>query len=95
VITAADGREALAKLSEHSEIDLLFSDVVMPGGISGWDVAQRAQQQRPGLKILLTSGYLLETMMPRVRPDLRFAILSKPYRKADLARRLREVLEGG
>ena len=94
VITAEDGLEALQKLTDYGDrIDLLFSDVVMPGGVSGWELAQHAQKQFPRLKVLLTSGYLLETMMPKGRPNLRFTILSKPYRKADLARRLREVLD--
>ncbi len=94
VITAADGREALARLTQRSDgIDVLFSDIVMPGGLSGWELAQQAQQQRPGLKVLLTSGYPLDTMTGNLRPSSRLAILHKPYRKPELARRLREVLD--
>jgi len=92
VITAAEGHEALAKLNRYGdEIDILFSDVVMPGGISGWELAERAQRLRPGLKVLLTSGYPLETLIDRVRPSSVLTILNKPYRKVDLAHRLREL----
>ncbi len=94
VIVASDGREGLDKLSQYGdEIDVLFSDIVMPGGLGGWELAERAQEQRPGLKVLLTSGYPLETMTANFRPNIKSSILHKPYRKADLARRLREMLD--
>ena len=94
VIVASDGREGLDKLSQYGdEIDVLFSDIVMPGGLGGWELAERAQQQQPGLKVLLTSGYPLETMTANFRPNIKSAILHKPYRKAELARRLREMLD--
>jgi len=66
----------------------------MPGGMNGWELAERAQRLRPSLKVLLTSGYALETLAARgrLRPDAQ--VLNKPYRKADLARRLREVMDG-
>ena len=93
VITAVDGKEALGQLGRATKIDILFTDIVMPGGISGWELAERAQQLRPGLKVLLTSGYPLETLVARGRHPANVFILNKPYRKADLARRLRESLE--
>jgi PAS domain S-box-containing protein len=92
VIEAIDGREALHKLTEGAEADILFTDVVMPGGINGWELAERARQIRPGLKVLLTSGYALETLAERGRLPKGAVILNKPYRKAELARRLREAL---
>jgi PAS domain S-box-containing protein len=94
VITAVDGRDAMTKLNQGIEVDLLFSDVVMPGGINGWELADRARQQRPDLKVLLTSGYSLETMASRSEHGAELAILDKPYRKVDLARRLREIFDG-
>ena len=95
VLSAADGREAMAELGSHGKIDLLFTDVVMPGGVSGWDLADHALQLRPGMKVLLTSGYALESLEAhgRVRPGL--AVLNKPYRRAQLAKRVREVLDDG
>lgn len=92
VITAVDGRDALDRLRQGAEPDVLFTDVVMPGGISGWELARQAQSERPGLKVLLTSGYPLETLKEHERPRAGF-ILNKPYRKNDLAKRLREVLD--
>jgi CheY-like chemotaxis protein len=92
VIEAVDGREALHRLNEGARADILFTDVVMPGGINGWELAEQARKIRPGLKVLLTSGYALETLAERGRLPVGAVILNKPYRKAELARRLREAM---
>ena len=92
VTEAVDGREALHKLTEGAAADILFTDIVMPGGINGWELAERARQIRPGLKVLLTSGYALETLAERGRLPPGAVILNKPYRKAELAKRVREAL---
>jgi PAS domain S-box-containing protein len=92
VITAFDGNDALQKLGTDIHIDVLFTDVVMPGGINGWELADRAQRARPGLPVLLSSGYALETLIKHGRASGESVVLTKPYRKADLARRLREAL---
>ena len=93
VIAAVDGSEALARIAQGETPDILFTDIVMPGGISGWELVERAQRMLPGLKVLMTSGYAVETLADRgrLRPDLK--VLDKPYRKAELARRLREALD--
>jgi len=93
VIAAEDAREALTQLTQGAEVDVLFTDIVMPGGMNGWELAERAQQIRPGLKLLFTSGYALETLVARGRIHPDTAILNKPYRRPELARRLREVLD--
>jgi CheY-like chemotaxis protein len=92
VIAAVDGNDALQKLGSNIHVDILFTDIVMPGGINGWELADRAQQARPGLMVLLTTGYSLETLIKysRLRPGC--VLLTKPYRKADLASRMREIL---
>ena len=92
VIEAVDGREALQQLSDGAHADVLFTDVVMPGGMNGWELAERAREIRPGLKVLLTSGYALETLAERGRLPAGAIILNKPYRKAELAKRLREAM---
>jgi signal transduction histidine kinase len=92
VIAAVDGREAMQKLQTGMHIDLLFTDIVMPGGVNGWELAGLARKTRPDLRVLLTSGYALETLAANGHLQDGSAILSKPYRKAELARRLREAL---
>jgi PAS domain S-box-containing protein len=92
VIAAVDGNDALQKLRADAAVDILFTDIVMPGGINGWELADLAQQLRPGLPVLLTSGYALETLVKHGRLRAGAVVLTKPYRKADLARRLREVV---
>jgi CheY-like chemotaxis protein len=61
--------------------------------MNGWELAERAQQIRPELRLLFTSGYALETLVARGRIHPDTAILNKPYRRPELARRLREVLD--
>jgi PAS domain S-box-containing protein len=92
VTAAVDGNDALQKLGTDIPVDVLFTDIVMPGGLNGWELAERARQGRPELRVLLTSGYAVETLTTDQRLRDCAAILSKPYRKVELARRLREVL---
>ncbi|MCW5773745.1 MAG: response regulator, partial [Rhodospirillaceae bacterium] len=92
VIAVTDGREALRRLAQEADIDLLFTDIVMPGGITGWELADRAREMRPGIKVLLTSGYAMETLAARGRINPDYAVLNKPYRKSELALRLRQIL---
>ncbi|WP_244607949.1 response regulator [Bradyrhizobium vignae] len=71
---------------------MLFTDVVMPGGMSGWELADQARRVRPGLPVLFTSGYALETLVEQGRAQAQAIVLTKPYRKAELAERLRDAL---
>jgi CheY-like chemotaxis protein len=91
VLEAVDGASALAVL-EAGAVDLLFTDVVMPGGIDGFELARVASERRPGLKVLLTSGFPQTKLAEAFQPSA-FRLLTKPYRKSDLALVLREVLE--
>ena len=90
---AENAAQALEILTTEEEIDLLFSDVVMPGGMSGYELAQQAAEQRPGLKVLLTSGYTAKTVANNGLARFAAHLLSKPYRKDDLALRIRLVLD--
>jgi CheY-like chemotaxis protein len=92
VIEAADGRQGLQIIRERADIDLLFTDVVMPGGMSGRQLADEAKKQRPGLKVLYTSGYTEDTIVHQGRLDPGVLLLAKPYRRAELARFVREAL---
>jgi len=89
-VTATHAGEALKIIHSEAPIDLLFSDVVMPGGISGVELARAAREARPGLPVLLTSGFMgdgtaLETA--------EFPLLDKPYETATLAAKLRKILD--
>jgi CheY-like chemotaxis protein len=92
VLEAATGPEALELVRAHGEIALLFTDIVMPGGMSGRELVEAARQVRPGLKVLYTSGYAENVIVHHGRLDPGVLLLSKPYRRADLARKVREAL---
>ena len=94
VISAVNGNDALFKLKDNPGIHMLFTDIVMPGGMSGWELADRAREIRPGLPVVFSSGYALEMLTHKGRAPGKSLILSKPYRKAELAERLREALTG-
>jgi PAS domain S-box-containing protein len=92
VVAAVNGNDALLKLRAHPEIDMLFTDIVMPGGMNGWELADQARQIRPGLPVVYSSGYALEMLAQQGRAPAQSIILVKPYRKVELAERLREAL---
>ncbi len=98
VLTAANGKEALDVLKKHPHIDLLFSDVVMPGGLNGYELAEFAESNYPQLKILLTSGYTLKAVDKNDHSQMKWSrfekgLLSKPYSRQDLANRIRKILD--
>ena len=93
VHAVADGPAALHWLDGGARVDLLLTDVVMPGGINGYELAEEAVKRRPGLKILLTTGYT-ETSMRNGRERHAFAVLSKPYNVATLAHAVQQALCG-
>jgi CheY-like chemotaxis protein len=93
VIEAANGPQALKMLEDGVAIDLLFTDVVMPGGMTGRQLAEAAKGRRPNLKTLFTSGYTEDSMLRLGKLDPGVRLLSKPYRKHELATRIREALD--
>ncbi len=90
-LEAEDGPSAL-KVLEANEVDLLFSDVIMPGGMSGYDLGRVARTRWPNIRVLLTSGFPEEKINGNGQPPWNMRLLLKPYRKEDLALMLREVL---
>ena len=94
VIEAANGPEALKILDGGESIDLLFTDVVMPGGMTGRQLAEAAKARRPNLKTLFTSGYTEDSILRLGKLDPGVRLLSKPYRKHELATRIKEALDG-
>ena len=93
VSTARNGKEALEALDRAPEIELLFSDVLMPGGMNGYELAVQAQQKHPRLKVLLTSGFTDNTVVDDVKQRFSAGILKKPFRKQELVQQIRRVLE--
>ena len=93
-LTATQASEALARLRGPERIDILFSDVVMPGGMNGVQLSVEARRLRPGLRVLLTSGYTGTALDDQGVPaDL--PLLSKPYQRDELATKMRLVLGWG
>jgi CheY-like chemotaxis protein len=94
VRVAYNGREALAALEQYGDIQMLFSDLIMPGGMNGVMLAQEARRRWPNIRVLLTTGYA-DTTLERGQTDTsEFEVLSKPYGRLELARRVRKILDG-
>jgi signal transduction histidine kinase/CheY-like chemotaxis protein len=92
VLEAANGKDALAILREHPEIELLFTDVVMPGGLNGRELAHEARKLYPALKVLFCSGYAESAILHLGLLDEHVQLLNKPYSRLQLARRIRGML---
>lgn len=92
VILASSGTEALDILARIADIDLLFTDVVMPGGMNGSELVEEARTIRPRLKVMFTSGYFEAALVRNRTIDAGVRVLSKPYRKQELAKRVSEAL---
>ena len=91
-LVAAGADEALIIIDGNEKIDLLFTDVVMPGLINGRQLAVEAVNRRPSLKVLYTSGYARNALIQEGRLDAGVLLIAKPYRKADLAKIIRTAL---
>jgi PAS domain S-box-containing protein len=92
-LSARSGAEALALAEEGANFDLLFTDVIMPG-MNGRQLADELAKRRSLVKVLYTSGYAENAIVHHGRLDPGVALLNKPYRKTDLAQKIREVLAG-
>lgn len=86
VLEASDAQTALATLERNDGVALLLTDLVLPGGVSGADLARQALAKCPGLKVLLTTG------RPELAQGETFTLLGKPFRMAELAQKIEEVM---
>ncbi|HZT50808.1 MAG TPA: PAS domain-containing protein, partial [Stellaceae bacterium] len=93
VLEASSGEAALDVIDSQPDIDLLFTDVVMPGQLTGADLARSARDRRPELRVLFTSGYTTR-ILEKEWPNGEVEFLRKPYRSIDLAERVRAILDG-
>lgn len=91
VLSAETGNAALKIIQENTSLDLVFSDVVMPDGMSGAELAQRIGSLRPELPVLLTSGYTAQRVIPET-PAGELALLKKPFSQADLSIAIRNIM---
>ncbi|MBR0828317.1 CHASE3 domain-containing protein [Bradyrhizobium manausense] len=94
-IAAADSRAALALVDRGAAFDLLFTDIVIPGGMSGRELAEVITKRRPGLKVLFTSGYTDDAVVQQGKLGEGVRLLTKPYRRNQLADMIRLALNGG
>lgn len=95
VLEAGAGPEALALLEQHDDIDLLFTDMVMPGGMTGAELGRQARERKPTLKVLYTSGYTDTAAFGNGLLQHGDDILNKPYQKRELAQKVRDILDQG
>jgi CheY-like chemotaxis protein len=93
LLEAANGHQALEQFMQHPDIALVFSDVMLPGGLLGTSLATKLSERRPGLKVLMTTGFSESTIMHRGLLDGSMALISKPYKVEELARRVRTILD--
>ncbi len=93
IYTATRADEALAILDSVKTIDMLFTDVVMPGGMNGYDLAEQACKQNHSLKILLTSGFTKKTVTKNGPARFSSNLLSKPYNHNDMLKQVRKILD--
>ena len=92
VIEARDADSAMAALAERGRVDLLFTDVVLPGGKTGADLARQARAAQPGLKVLFTTGYARSALDSEQRRAKGLELLLKPFSVEELANKIREML---
>jgi PAS domain S-box-containing protein len=93
VLSAANAASALEIIDRGHKIDLLFTDVVMPGGMNGRELADEATRRRPALKILFTTGYTRNAIVHQGRLDPGLQMIGKPYTYQELGARIRALLD--
>jgi CheY-like chemotaxis protein len=98
VVEAADGREAIGHLKDGRPFDLLFTDIVLPGGMNGVEIAAEAKHLQPDIRVIYTTGYAEHALAHKgadngaLDPDT--TLVTKPYRRAELLEKVRATLGG-
>ncbi len=92
VLEAENGASALPLLEQERPVNILLSDVIMPGGMSGVDLAKAARKRRPDLKVLFVSGYDRTAIAQATRYDDSLKLLNKPFSLTDLSRELQALI---
>jgi len=93
VVEAADGKEAIKHLKDGPPFDLLFTDIVLPGGMNGVEIAEQAKQLQPNIKVLYTTGYTGNAIIHQGKLDPGVNLINKPYLRAELLERVRTLLD--
>jgi CheY-like chemotaxis protein len=93
VLFSRDAADALSLLDAHPEIEMLFTDIVLPGGMNGRQLADIVTSRRPGLKVLFATGYTRNAIVHQGRLDPGVEVLIKPYTYETLARKVRAILD--
>jgi CheY-like chemotaxis protein len=93
VLTGRNGAEALAQLRGNERIDILFTDVVLPQGMNGRQLAIEAAALRPALPVLFTTGYARNAIIHNGQLDADVQFVAKPYTQRDIAQKLRAVID--
>ncbi len=93
VTEVGDGQAALSALEQAPGVDLIFTDLVMPGSINGWQLALDVWQKRPGQKVLFSTGYTDNPIIQQASRDARIHVLRKPFGRRDLAEAVRATLD--
>jgi two-component system NtrC family sensor kinase len=94
VITVSDGPTALRRLDDEPVIDMLFTDVVLPGGMNGRQLAEEVKRRRPAIKVLFATGYTRNAIIHQGRLDPDVELLTKPFTSDALAHKIAQILRG-
>ncbi|MDP6872652.1 MAG: response regulator [Alphaproteobacteria bacterium] len=89
-----DGAQAIDCLKDGERFDLLFTDIVLPGGMNGREIADAAKHLQPDIKVLYTTGYAENATLQSKRLESGAVLVNKPYRRVELLEKVREMLDG-
>lgn len=88
-----NGEEAIEHLKTGRPFDLLFTDIVLPGGMNGVEIAEEAKRRQPNIKVLYATGYAESAVVHSGRLDPGVILVNKPYRRAELLEKVRAILD--